>query len=172
MRGKDNVFGARVDAAGITPAYAGKSAKEYACVGSCWDHPRVCGEKLYSIEIMKSDMGSPPRMRGKGVSWEKAGYHRWDHPRVCGEKADWVEVYSGNAGSPPRMRGKGGPCGLYGRAYGITPAYAGKRHREAQGITSIWDHPRVCGEKLPFLLRGFSASGSPPRMRGKVRELC
>ena len=33
----------------------------------------------------------------------------------------------------------------------ITPAYAGKS-RHALGIPeSIWDHPRLCGEKARFL---------------------
>ena len=30
------------------------------------------------------------------------------------------------------------------------------------------DHPRVCGEKSPFLLRRSKPLGSPPRVRGKA----
>ena len=29
------------------------------------DHPRVCGEKRYSIQRIGKGTGSPPRMRGK-----------------------------------------------------------------------------------------------------------
>ena len=32
----------------------------------------------------------------------------------------------------------------------------------------IWDHPRLCGEKLPTLKPEKSRLGSPPPMRGKV----
>ena len=30
---------------------------------------------------------------------------------------------------------------------GITPAYAGKSFRKISKIRSLWDHPRLCGEK-------------------------
>ena len=31
------------------------------------------------------------------------------------------------------------------------------------------DHPRVCGEKFVMLVMPLSATGSPPRVRGKAR---
>ena len=31
---------------------------------------------------------------------------------------------------------------------GITPAYAGKSFRNSNSDSIIWDHPRLCGEKL------------------------
>ena len=34
---------------GITPAYAGKSARSQSSHGKPWDHPRVCGEKRFSF---------------------------------------------------------------------------------------------------------------------------
>ena len=34
--------------------------------------------------------------------------------------------------------------------------------------TTIWDHPRLCGEKLSGTWSTTSAAGSPPPMRGKV----
>ena len=51
---------------------------------------------------------------------------------------------------------------------GITPAYAGKRVNALIWSRSIWDHPRLCGEKV--ILNRFTAFtiGSPPPMRGKV----
>ena len=52
---------------GITPAYAGKRA---GCLSQCpqgWDHPRVCGEKQHHVTVRAATLGSPPRMRGKGV---------------------------------------------------------------------------------------------------------
>lgn len=110
----------------VSPAYAGKSpAAAYACPGT-QDHPRVCGEKLYTPCVIAPSVGSPPRMRGKvlpdrgrvlgvGITPACAGKSRirprtaaafGDHPRVCGEKQVKVVEYHNKRGSPPRMRGK------------------------------------------------------------------
>ena len=45
MRGKVLAKMAKVDGAGITPAYAGKSALVFDTAIIRKDHPRVCGEK-------------------------------------------------------------------------------------------------------------------------------
>ena len=72
-----------------------------------------------------------------------------------------------NPGSPPRMRGKvSGQRRFYGKA-GITPAYAGKRSGRPVMMWVWRDHPRVCGEKDGYNLKGGDGDGSPPRMRGK-----
>ena len=34
----------------------------------------------------------------------------------------------------------------------------------------MWDHPRLCGEKLAFLSESYTIPGSPPPMRGKVDQ--
>ena len=126
MRGKVGARGIFRFGPGITPAYAGKSHATVRCAESCWDHPRVCGEKRANRQTATTSEGSPPRMRGKvhaslvecagvGITPAYAGKRRQDeetdpgredHPRVCGEKAmspvtSWVPQ-----GSPPRMRGK------------------------------------------------------------------
>ena len=49
----------------ITPADAGKTGKSKASTLSAWDHPRGCGENLLTYGYNSSNMGSPPRMRGK-----------------------------------------------------------------------------------------------------------
>ena len=106
MRGKVN-FPAQVRPFhGITPAHAEKRRSKptsWTCPG---DHPRVCGEKYFRPRWLPCTVGSPPRMRGKGISVvgmiqligitpAYAGKSRslnwtsstaWDHPRVCGEK--------------------------------------------------------------------------------------
>ena len=65
MRGKENWRWLIFNTGGITPAYAGKSRCAYKRARSARDHPRVCGEKAYSLVINGSEWGSPPRMRGK-----------------------------------------------------------------------------------------------------------
>ena len=90
-----------------------------------------------------------------------------DHPRVCGEKVFACSGRAFNQGSPPRMRGKGLKLILCVFRAGITPAYAGK---SLPAFLKKWakkDHPRVCGEKLFFIVSWYLRLGSPPRMRGK-----
>ena len=65
MRGKVPAFCFGSGNGGITPAYAGKSVRQKHTVGSCRDHPRLCGEKPESSHHVQNNMGSPPPMRGK-----------------------------------------------------------------------------------------------------------
>ena len=53
----------------------------------------------------------------------------------------------------------------------ITPAYAGKSRFEFFNKFIIWDHPRLCGEKKNISLEMIVILGSPPPMRGKVRQI-
>ena len=55
---------------------------------------------------------------------------------------------------------------------GITPAYAGKSLSGSKPCFRIQDHPRVCGEKIPWYQRTPRTWGSPPRMRGKEYLAC
>ena len=106
MRGKDFAALAVELYKGITPAYAGKSSECPSRFVLAWDHPRVCGEKMFQPSELHPRLGSPPRMRGKGqgqkAHQEQEGitpayagkssrltcgvFEPWDHPRVCGEK--------------------------------------------------------------------------------------
>ena len=126
MRGKAGLVQIVCRLRGITPAYAGKSLLKLLHHVGLRDHPRVCGEKAYSLVINGSEWGSPPRMRGKGtkrcssrrggrITPAYAGKSKriapssvlfGDHPRVCGEKALPLHVVLSIMGSPPRMRGK------------------------------------------------------------------
>ena len=94
-----------------------------------------------------------------------------DHPRVCGEKALLSFHRVSGVGSPPRMRGKVSFPASNVVRIGITPAYAGKSESIDVQAEIERDHPRVCGEKKSHRASQESASGSPPRMRGKASEL-
>ena len=167
MRGKGNFHVVTHTKVGITPAYAGKRIAELQTPAVSWDHPRVCGEKVPITCVPKYALGSPPRMRGKGL-WlvadfvflgitpayaGKSGFGSsssaecWDHPRVCGEKwrIRWKNTQT--TGSPPRMRGKAMPRLFLFPFWRITPAYAGKRLCFERTDRPRRDHPRVCGEK-------------------------
>ena len=150
----------------------------------------MCGEKALSTFSSRKNSGSPPRMRGKvqpdadgcrppRITPAYAGKRRaakrykrllWDHPRVCGEKDAICKSCPARQGSPSRMRGKAGwpLCGL--PCIGITPAYAGKSQPWRSYSQRRWDHPRVCGEKRPAVDGKRPLRGSPPHVRGKVKD--
>ena len=95
----------------------------------------------------------------------------WDHPRVCGEKSYQDSQHGCQSGSPPRMRGKDANGLNMLSNLGITPAYAGKRPSRLRRDHERRDHPRVCGEKAPARCKAASCEGSPPRMRGKGKNV-
>ena len=64
-RGKARFSGISLPGVGITPAWAGKRWAWDALSTSCWDYPRVGGEKLAVEDTNHSYQGSPPRRRGK-----------------------------------------------------------------------------------------------------------
>ena len=84
----------------------GKAQSWQAASFAYGDHPRLCGEKLFSVLFSSTSIGSPPPMRGK--AWVESPLHdadritpayagksgaknvgnrpSKDHPRLCGEK--------------------------------------------------------------------------------------
>ena len=106
MRGKGKSLCDDLQRVGITPAYAGKRRLRSRPGDGRKDHPRVCGEKRIFRFKLTPIVGSPPRMRGKGLSAFRRSHRKGitpayagkrhsamhpetfcrDHPRVCGEK--------------------------------------------------------------------------------------
>ena len=68
------------------------------------------------------------------------------------------------------MRGKGRESTSDTRRPGITPAYAGKSFNSISSKYGSRDHPRLCGEKQARYLFVILITGSPPPMRGKVKN--
>ena len=88
----------------ITPAHAGLTCLFCILSRFFWDHPRACGAYLSMFSIFSMILGSPPRMRGLPVTFERLcstlgitpahagltfGLYRQkhsfrDHPRACG----------------------------------------------------------------------------------------
>ena len=73
--------------------------------------------------------------------------HTEDHPRLRGEKSCVRKSRIARLGSPPLTRGKGYVVRSMTDTIGITPAYAGKRHRCLPPQRASRDHPRLRGEK-------------------------
>ena len=190
MRGKDAGCLVHHEKHRITPAYAGKRCLGHLFQVELRDHPRVCGEKQFCFRLSENSLGSPPRVRGKGISRHRVALHRGitpacagkrslpsekrnpvgDHPRVCGEKRLRAAPSHPITGSPPRVWGKGQRLLAKNPEFGITPACAGKRMVFAGRKSRTWDHPRVCGEKVSSTSPIKCLKGSPPRMRGKVPQ--
>ena len=146
MRGKHAPPDGIAGCTGITPADAGKTKATLNERFVNQDHPRGCGENASSGCPRGTNLGSPPRMRGKpdnpcphsaaaGITPADAGKTCGehvqnnvvrDHPRGCGENSTTGDGLGSITGSPPRMRGK--PIRICCHMYlaGITPADAGK----------------------------------------------
>ena len=158
---------------------------------SCWDFPRIRGEKLAPGSRRPTYLGSPPHTRGKvfclgavpldnGITPAYAGKSPsplgtaapgGDHPRIRGEKHQFPRQRKMPQGSPPHTRGKASLSNQRWPRFGITPAYAGKRPiREKRGRLHR-DHPRIRGEKSMILASMRLVVGSPPHTRGKDFEV-
>ena len=89
---------------------------------------------------------------------------------MCGEKHPQFGTLCFTMGSPPRVRGKELDFlpGFFGDR--ITPACAGKSAKAVTIEAIQKDHPRVCGEKTEIPVAARQALGSPPRVRGKVKN--
>ena len=105
MRGAPCCPGGDSQAQGIIPADAGSTPDRVAGATIVRDHPRGCGEHIILMDVLDTQHGSSPRMRGAryckifttmivGIIPADAGStqpHQWtfahqrDHPRGCGE---------------------------------------------------------------------------------------
>ena len=154
------------------------------------DHPRVCGEQPILAYPNWHFLGSPPRVRGTGYLWRiffclcritpacagnRISHHYThvrlrDHPRVCGEQTYFSRPFGQEKGSPPRVRGTVRLSSGQLVQLGITPACAGNRSTGSTSGQGNGDHPRVCGEQNSLRYYRIALAGSPPRVRGTVRE--
>ena len=187
-RGRDTSARNGTASRGITPAWAGKRPFSGRAVARKWDYPRVGGEELVASSLPTSEVGLPPRGRGR----ERFAEYRYaqsritpawagkslclatgrliniNYPRVGGEESAASRSSASAAGLPPRGRGRG----LAGRPQGvpsrITPAWAGKSSATARPSSARPDYPRVGGEEACTCKDGPTASGLPPRGRGRV----
>ena len=140
--------------------------------------------------VSKASRGSPPRVRGEvqgggltppgsRITPACAGRSRVrsttsqsheDHPRVCGEKRCCRKPRLRVQGSPPRVRGEVLAVVIKVFNLRITPACAGRSSPAGRLVATVKDHPRVCGEKEDEVVGPLALPGSPPRVRGEVRQ--
>ena len=70
----------------ITPACAGKRVDLSRTPKPAQDHPRVCGEKATHGGNILSRLGSPPRVRGKGLALRLATRRLGITPACAGKR--------------------------------------------------------------------------------------
>ena len=127
----------------------------------------MCGEKIRAVSATTASVGSPPRVRGKGIQVRMHGIAHGITPACAGKSREHPHKTRQDVGSPPRVRGKVFNTRPKKCDRRITPACAGKSVTYVCRDRRGWDHPRVCGEKSIFRRQRAQHLGSPPRVRGK-----
>ena len=187
-RGKLQDFAARLQATGLIPAWAGKTAGVPWYADGRRAHPRVGGENLSSGWHPLKGPGSSPRGRGKLLlnrlsvklsglipAWagktprrSSSTFSSWAHPRVGGENGLDARRWPWDQGSSPRGRGKRRKCRALTARQGLIPAWAGKTRCGCATGKTRWAHPRVGGGKLEVLNTRPTPAGLIPAWAGKT----
>ena len=165
-RGKLQDFAARLQATGLIPAWAGKTAGVPWYADGRRAHPRVGGENLSSGWHPLKGPGSSPRGRGKrfgctSVAVGSGLIPAWAgktgvassvsaglaaHPRVGGENHGNSVTRVRRPGSSPRGRGKLNTLPQEASPGRLIPAWAGKTAAPRWPALVRRAHPRVGGE--------------------------
>ena len=126
----------------------------------------MCGESALNEANRPKVIGSPPHVWGKPIGYNgrwlffritptcvgkalppaQGLTDDWDHPHMCGESIVDGMTAREQPGSPPHVWGKLGFNLIDYRAFGITPTCVGKAPEPVSWMSSIRDHPHMCGE--------------------------
>ena len=110
---------------------------------------------------------TPPRVRGRALSFSNRRESQQKHPRGCGEEDPAPRFKLQVMETPPRVRGRVPRLEILLYWQRNTPAGAGKR---AGGVTHglpRQKHPRGCGEERNFRWVTSPSEETPPRVRGR-----
>ena len=91
-------------------------------------------------------------MRGKAIDFSFGVVEDRITPAYAGKSNAEEKTAELDTGSPPPMRGKVTDFRKVKGSGRITPAYAGKSKFIFDSKVSLWDHPRLCGEKFQEML--------------------
>ena len=145
VRGTLAHYSASVPENGIIPACAGNTRRSMTSPLPWRDHPRMCGEHLFLLDLRVYGLGSSPHVRGTLLSLSSsirtpgiipacAGNTACtrgrvpldgDHPRMCGEHFPLQRGASLAGGSSPHVRGTPTYTKSDIDGKGIIPACAG-----------------------------------------------
>ena len=150
------------------------------------DHPRIRGEHVDPLLLVRIPSGSSPHTRGArpgrsrpldhgGIIPAYAGstrdhlrglHSQTDHPRIRGEHVIKIGADLSAQGSSPHTRGAP-RRGTWRRISNrIIPAYAGSTRQRSRIPDPLPDHPRRRGEHSGASRLGRPVRGSSPHTRG------
>ncbi len=90
------------------------------------------------------------------------------HPHVCGEEKPQRMSQIFSLGTPPRVWGRDYCCRRCVHCLRDTPTCVGKSSCVSTPILRLEGHPHVCGEEFTSSNTKLLASGTPPRVWGRV----
>ena len=188
MRGRRVVAEKGVARVGLIPAGAGQTFSSSHQSASCGAHPRGCGADVDVVGFGESDLGSSPRVRGRRMGSRQrrnegglipAGAGQTAcldnstrssraHPRGCGADIRLCDGTYQDPGSSPRVRGRLGHHPFKVERRGLIPAGAGQTKQPTSCLSGCRAHPSGCGADGIGLNLLWGASGSSPRVRGRL----
>ena len=172
-----------------------------ACAGNarpCYDirsrvpvHPRMRGERQPISSLKLLFFGSSPHARGTlnsvvdplliprfipacaGNAFTPAVHQKFVtvHPRMRGERLAALPCAGIFTGSSPHARGTHPGMGVSQLQDRFIPACAGNADERKMTLEGSPVHPRMRGERVPFLAAMRSNTGSSPHARGTRRTL-
>ena len=135
--------------------------------GQSGSSPRVRGKLVRVLGRVALGRIIPARA-GQTVALLSAANAPPDHPRACGANPPRMASANRGGGSSPRVRGKLHRFPLRSFRVRIIPARAGQTDAYRIDDYEHPDHPRACGANGQHHTTPGSATGSSPRVRGKL----
>ncbi|SES04329.1 hypothetical protein SAMN05443377_1391 [Propionibacterium cyclohexanicum] len=166
-RGRLTIRATTRASAGLTPAFAGKTATSRPARRRMTAHPRIRGEDPDRRSGARVGHGSPPHSRGRLSEQAPCASRSRAHPRIRGEDLASIFLPRLISGSPPHSRGRRGFGLLRLLRIGLTPAFAGKTYPARYCHPGRRAHPRIRGEDGVLCCFCLLGLGSPPHSRGR-----
>ena len=186
VRGTQQAIELAFSSVRFIPACAGNATARTADRQASPVHPRMCGERLFTLCVIESFIGSSPHVRGT----RRAGHERdvqrrfipacagnaprWSayparpsvHPRMCGERVADAGHPVYPVGSSPHVRGTHHEFLFRYLWVRFIPACAGNASAACASMRTDTVHPRMCGERDGSHMLGPRQRGSSPHVRG------
>ena len=171
----------------IIPTRMGTSCRHSLTLFRCVDHPHAYGDKLSNPFVLSMTSGSSPRVWGQGIlilpvlKSDRIIPTRMgtrlivylsitllsNHPHAYGDKIEGGIQIALALGSSPRVWGQADkPCLIYSFA-GIIPTRMGTSRPKKRRAQIQKDHPHAYGDKSAFRDYMAICAGSSPRVWGQ-----
>ena len=164
-------FKAGLDA-GLTPAFAGNTARCASDGRRRKAHPRIRGEYGSNSLATVHEPGSPPHSRGILALCRFDAVLSQAHPHIRGEYIAWFETEVIGRGSPPHSRGIHMPIRVRIDQPGLTPAFAGNTQSPEFHVDDAQAHPRIRGEYPRVDAVVLAGRGLTPAFAGNTPYPC